>query len=333
MERQLVVWCPGLLEPHERGREARVFARVLTAVRGIITSCGGVTTRSVRDPHPGTLALLRWGRDAGSPGRRAPRERLRGRDGAWSRSAKRDCRIGVADGLFAASLAARRSLKDPDRAPVLVAPGGTPGFLSPWPVEILHNPELADLLCRLGIRTLGAFAELPASRHVLARFGTDGTACQAVAAGNEDALPGLRLPLPDKRSRNVKPQAVLRRRYRSRGQSGEGRDCRAAIAQRPCAGVKEGAVRLIGPASSHGVNTTPASGTPEGAPLRPSRFRGNVLTQSMTLRTRIDAKRFRGNAWRAIPRGRDRSPLLPLPSCSEKHYPPSFSTPTDTRSV
>jgi protein ImuB len=101
--------------------------------------------------------------------------------------------IGVADGLFAASLAARSSLEDPDRAPVLVVPGGTPGFLSPWPVEILHDPELADLLCRLGIRTLGAFAELP-SRHVLARFGTDGAACQAVAAGDGDALPGLRPP-------------------------------------------------------------------------------------------------------------------------------------------
>ncbi len=39
--------------------------------------------------------------------------------------------------------------------PVVVPPAGTPAFLAPWPVTTLDRPELADLLVRLGIRTLG----------------------------------------------------------------------------------------------------------------------------------------------------------------------------------
>jgi len=187
------VWCPGLLEPREHGREARVFARVLTAVGEFAPRVGvlrpGVCALPTRGPSryfggDEMLAQLVAARLANVSG-------VETEPGLTARNVTAG--IGVADGLFAASLAARSSLEAPDGAPVLVAPGGTPGFLSPWPVEILHNPELADLLCRLGIRTLGAFAELP-SRHVLARFGTDGAACQAVAAGNEDALQGLRLP-------------------------------------------------------------------------------------------------------------------------------------------
>jgi protein ImuB len=193
VERQLVVWCPGLLEPHERGREARAFARVLAAagefsprVEVLRPGVCAVPTRGPSRYFGGdeTLAHLLVARLASVHG-------VEEGSGLTARSVIAG--IGVADGLFAASLAARSSLHDPDRAPVLVVPGGTPGFLSPWPVEVLHNPELANLLCRLGIRTLGAFAELP-SRHVLARFGADGATCQAVAAGAEDELPGLRLP-------------------------------------------------------------------------------------------------------------------------------------------
>jgi len=96
--------------------------------------------------------------------------------------------VGVADGLFAAVLAARC----PGTDPVVVAPGGTPAFLAPWPLTTLGRPELADLLDRLGIHTLGRFAALP-DRHVLARFGVDGVACHRVAQGVEGELPGFRL--------------------------------------------------------------------------------------------------------------------------------------------
>src|SRR3954464_3424104 len=70
--------------------------------------------------------------------------------------------IGIADGAFAAEQAARRGL--------VVEPGGSPAFLSNLPIETLDPSgaaPLIDLLRRLGIRTLGAFAELP-PRDVLA---------------------------------------------------------------------------------------------------------------------------------------------------------------------
>ena len=94
-----------------------------------------------------------------------------------------DARVGVADGGFAAMLAARAA--EPGAAYV-VPPGESPGFLAPWPVAVLEDPEpgeaaeLADLLVRLGLRTLGAFAALP-DGAVLGRFGSAGarayTAC------------------------------------------------------------------------------------------------------------------------------------------------------------
>jgi len=77
-----------------------------------------------------------------------------------------DVLIGVADGPFAAEQAARRGC--------IVPSGQSPQFLAELPIATLDQPELIDLLKRLGIRTLGAFAALPAA-HVQVRFGAMGT--------------------------------------------------------------------------------------------------------------------------------------------------------------
>jgi protein ImuB len=90
-----------------------------------------------------------------------------------------DCGVGIADGLFAAELAARTHTGG-----VIVPPGGSAEFLAPYPTTVLDRPELADLLNRLGIRTLEAFAALPAGR-VAERFGTEGTATHRLARGLE----------------------------------------------------------------------------------------------------------------------------------------------------
>jgi protein ImuB len=87
--------------------------------------------------------------------------------------------VGVADGLFAAQLAARAARRA--RAAV-VAPGETPAFLAPHPVSSLGNPELADLLPRLGIRTLGEFAALSAA-EAANRFGAQGALAHRMARG------------------------------------------------------------------------------------------------------------------------------------------------------
>ena len=97
-------------------------------------------------------------------------------------------RAGIADGAFAARLAARRG--------VVVAPGETPDFLAPWPVGTMGDEAMAGVLCRLGLRTLGAFAALPTAA-VIARFGPDGLAAHRLAAGEEEHPPALTVPPPD----------------------------------------------------------------------------------------------------------------------------------------
>ena len=87
------------------------------------------------------------------------------------------CEVGIADGPFAAALAAR--------AGTIVPPGESPAFLSPFPIRALDRPELADLLRRLGIRTLGAFAALP-SDSVVERFGPDGALAHRLASGLDE---------------------------------------------------------------------------------------------------------------------------------------------------
>jgi protein ImuB len=105
-----------------------------------------------------------------------------------------DCGVGIADGLFAALLASRDSLFGvPGPVPAgaaaladtpvkIVPPGGTPAYLAPRLVTVLGEPELADLLVRLGISTLGEFAALPAA-EAGNRFGAQGLVAHRLARG------------------------------------------------------------------------------------------------------------------------------------------------------
>ncbi len=88
-----------------------------------------------------------------------------------------DCRVGVADGLFAAGLAACTGPSG-----VVVPPGETPAFLARFPVGVLGTPELCELLPRLGIETLGQLAELPPAEAV-SRFGPPGELASRLARG------------------------------------------------------------------------------------------------------------------------------------------------------
>lgn len=89
------------------------------------------------------------------------------------------CRIGVADGLFAARLAAESGSNGE-----IVEPGDTKQYLASLPISKLGRPDLVELLRWLGIHTLGAFASLQ-SKDVLARFGSDGSLAQQLAAGDD----------------------------------------------------------------------------------------------------------------------------------------------------
>jgi hypothetical protein len=183
VQRVLVVWCPDFLDEQEDRRGSRAFARVVETV--------GTFSPTVEVVRAGVCAV----------GTRGP-SRYFGGDERFAglvaeavgtvagviAGTEVTAGIGVADGVFAAVLAAGVR----DRGPVIVPRGETPEFLTSWPLTTLDRPELADLLHRLGIHTLGQFAALP-DRHVLARFGVDGVACHRVARGVEGELPGFRL--------------------------------------------------------------------------------------------------------------------------------------------
>ena len=95
------------------------------------------------------------------------------------------CSVGIADGLFAAELAARRGH--------VVPPGEAPRFLAPFPVGVLVSDDddhdevadFVDLLLRMGIRTLGDLAALPAAA-VAGRFGSIGATAHRLARGRDE---------------------------------------------------------------------------------------------------------------------------------------------------
>jgi protein ImuB len=104
-------------------------------------------------------------------------------------------RVGVADGVFAARLAARDARHHHERV-CIVEPGGSARFLADFPVIALGDPERAGLLERLGVPTLGDFANLPAA-DVLARFGVEGLRAHEQARGLDPSPPDLSTPPPD----------------------------------------------------------------------------------------------------------------------------------------
>ena len=100
-------------------------------------------------------------------------------------------RAGVAEGPFAAALAARTG-----RPGRVVPPGETPRFLAGLPLAALERPELVEVLGRLGLRTLGDLAALPGP-DVLARFGTEGHRAWRLASGLDERPPATAPPPPD----------------------------------------------------------------------------------------------------------------------------------------
>ena len=210
--------CPELrLLPADPERDARMFEPVVTAVETVVpgaevTQPGdclvpvrgaaryfgaeALVIAQVRGAVSAALSALPAARPAGglrgSSRRNGPhglgdRAGLGGPDEGPAGAAGR-CSFGIADGPFAAAVAARLGQTVPS--------GATAGFLAPLPVELLDRPELTGLLRRLGLATLGAFAALPAG-EVLARFGPDGALAHRLARGDDERLPTPRVVPPD----------------------------------------------------------------------------------------------------------------------------------------
>jgi protein ImuB len=136
-------------------RDSRTFETVLAAVE---------------EQHPG-VAPLRPGMAA----LRAPARVRGGEPAAAALLAERlvelgvwDSRVGVADELFTAEQAARHATAQDCQ---VVAPGESVPFLRELPVEVIEDLDAISLLRRLGLRTLGDLADLPATA-VRDRFGS-----------------------------------------------------------------------------------------------------------------------------------------------------------------
>lgn len=166
----------------DEAREARVFEPVVAALDEI--------TPRVEVTRPGTCAIVMRGPARYFGGDEAVAALIHERMGAVL-DGRTDLRVGIADGPFAAGLAARAAA--PTR---IVAEGESPSFLAPMSISVLERPELTDVLLRLGLRTLGAFAALPAA-DVLARFGDEGRGAHRLAAGLDERPPDARFPPPD----------------------------------------------------------------------------------------------------------------------------------------
>jgi len=170
--------CPGLtVVEHDPGRDARAFEPVVAAVEEVAVG--------VEVIRPGACALAARGPARYFGGEELAAERIVEQ---VAQACSVESQVGVADGVFAAGLAARVGK--------IVAGGRTREFLGAVPVEALERPGLADLLRRLGVKTLGDFAGLPAS-DVLTRFGFDGALAHRLAGGLDYRPLAVRKPPPD----------------------------------------------------------------------------------------------------------------------------------------
>jgi protein ImuB len=170
--------CPWLVVvAYDEARDARAFEPVVAAVEEL-----GPGVEVIR---PGACALAA----------RGPSRYFGGEERAAERIVEQvaevcavESQVGIADGVFAARLAAR--------AGRLVPPGQTARFLAELDVSVIDRPQLTDLLRRLGIRTLGDFAALPTA-DVLARFGFDAAYAHRLAAGRDVTPLAVLRPPPD----------------------------------------------------------------------------------------------------------------------------------------
>jgi len=188
--REAQACCPELVVVSEEpARDARSFEPVVVAVAGF--------TPRVELTRPGACAIPARAAARYFGGEASLAEQVCDATGAAVVAVARaagtaapepPCKVGIADGPFAARLAAREGK--------IVPRSATPEWLGHFPVEVLGLPELTEVLRRLGIRTLGEFAELDEAA-VLARFGTEGGFAHRLARGLDERPLALGEPPAD----------------------------------------------------------------------------------------------------------------------------------------
>jgi protein ImuB len=185
--------CPTLeVVEADPERDARAFEPVAVAVEAF--------TPGIEIIRPGVIALSTRGPSRYFGGDGALAEKIAGAVDKVTAAVvdptvggPAGCRVGVADGRFAAEQAARSSGAGQI---MVVDAGASRRFVAPLPVSTLPYPDLVSLLVRLGLRTLEDLAAVPAP-SVLARFGPDGAEAQRLARGLDPRPLAARVPPPD----------------------------------------------------------------------------------------------------------------------------------------
>lgn len=197
--RQAQACCPQIeLVEHDSARDARKFEPVVRAVADMAPRLDviepGWITLGIRGPSryfggDDTVAVRLVGLvDSALVGSEGSDQLGSGvqPDSAANRVA--GVGVGVADGRFAASVAARLSAQR--GVPVVIEPGGSPTFCASLAIGWLQtlgevNADLVDLFTRLGLRRLGQLAKL-SNADVLGRFGHPGVHARRLAAGLDE---------------------------------------------------------------------------------------------------------------------------------------------------
>ena len=203
--RQAQACCPHLrLVAHDPDGDARRFEAVVTAIAALIPR--------VEVTEPGMLSFLAKGPSRYFGGEAAMADRMTSLASSTvsgstvaggaalgetvtcpALAAVGGFGMGVADGRFAAAIAARKAAARGKRVIVPAGVEATAEFLAPLPVQLLASVACLDddfvqLLQRLGIRQLGQLAALSVG-DVLARFGRQGEFAHRIASGGDDRPP------------------------------------------------------------------------------------------------------------------------------------------------
>ena len=184
--------CPEIeLVDHDPARDAREFEPVVRAVAEVSPRLDVI--------EPGWVSLAARGPSKYFGGDAAVAEHLQhvlAEVGVVVRVG-----VGVADGRFSSSVAARLSVRRD--SPVVVEPEQSPAFCASLPIGWLQTlgesePEMIDLFTRLGLRRLGDLAALD-SADVLGRFGHPGVHAHRLAAGADVRPSSTTDPAPERR--------------------------------------------------------------------------------------------------------------------------------------
>lgn len=202
-----------------------------------------------------------------------------------------DAALGIADGLFCAEIAARERVR--------VEPGATASFRRRQPLRVLGREDLVTTCRRLGLHTVGAFADLERAR-VAERFNKNALVLHQVACGERDELATQRDPKLAQRLGRLRGEALGDEQLGFFGQRGD--DDRAHAAARRVQSRLGADAVVVASLRGGRVPEDRAALVPWGSPTGPTRddapWPGQLRSPSpaTTLRVRQGVQLLDGNA-------------------------------------